>query len=215
MPRVLDRIWVFAIQLLALFAICLIGHADADGERLARNFFTYLDDSAARVRVVVGDARVEIARDAAVPDGSLDAVVVDDFSGDAIPTHLLTLEALDLYHRKLRTNGVLICHISNRFYDLRPVLKATGGQLGLRGAFRLPEAGRSLAPLEYASSYHVLSRDAGLIESLSERGWTPTGPDDALPLLRPWSDDFVNVLAPLWQRLTRQEWRNLWRSASW
>ena len=109
----------------------------------------------------------------------------------------------------MRKLCVLICHISNRFYDLRPVLKATGAQLGLRGAFRLPEPGRRLAPLEFASTYHVLTRDPGRIAALEMRGWTPTGPNDTLPALRPWSDDFVNVLAPLWQRFTRREWRDL------
>ncbi len=182
---------------------------DADGERLAREFFTYLQDSAAQVRVVVGDARVEIARDAALPDASLDALVVDAFSGDAIPSHLLTLEALGLYLEKLRPEGLLVCHISNRFYDLRAVLKAAAGRLGLHGAFRVPEPGRRLAALEFASSYYVLTRDPGRIAALAARGWTPAGPADGLPPLRPWSDDFVNVLAPLWQRLGREEWRDL------
>ncbi len=176
---------------------------DRDNERLAREFFSYLDDARARVRVVIGDARVELARDPAVPDGSLDALLIDAFNGDAIPTHLLTLEALELYLRKLRPDGLLICHISNRFYDLRPVLKAGGAALGLHAAFRLPKPAGRLAPLEFASSYQVLSRDAPRIGALVARGWTPIGSGDALPRLRPWSDDFVNVLAPLWQRLTR------------
>ena len=182
---------------------------DADNERVARDYFTYLDDTDADVRVVVGDARLEIERDPALPDGSLDVLLVDAFSGDAIPTHLLTLEALELYLRKLAPDGLLVCHISNRYYDLRPVLKSAGERLGLHGAFREPDAERPLAALEFASSYYVLTRNPRHAEALAADGWTRAGPDDGLRAFSPWSDDFVNILGPLWQRLSERALRNL------
>jgi SAM-dependent methyltransferase len=91
-------------------------------ERLARDerFFTFLRDSPARsLNVVIGDARLRLA---AEPDGAFDLIVLDAFSSDAIPIHLLTAEAFALYERKLAPNGVILVHLSNRYLDLPPVV---------------------------------------------------------------------------------------------
>lgn len=90
-------------------------------ERLARDdrYFTYLRDSRADCRIVLGDARLSLERAA---DGQYGLIVVDAFSGDAIPVHLLTYEAMQLYLKKLSPEGVLAFHISNQFLDLAPVL---------------------------------------------------------------------------------------------
>jgi spermidine synthase len=92
--------------------------------------FTYLADALRRgaVRVVAGDARVSLA---AVADGSFDLLVLDAFSSDSIPAHLLTREALALYLRKLAPRGVMAFHISNRTLDLEPVVAAAADALGL------------------------------------------------------------------------------------
>jgi SAM-dependent methyltransferase len=85
-------------------------------------FFSYLQDSAATVRIVMGDARLSLEREvrqAEVP--KLDLLVVDAFSGDSIPVHLLTREAVELYLKRLRPGGVLAFHISNRYFNLWPV----------------------------------------------------------------------------------------------
>jgi hypothetical protein len=92
-------------------------------ERLAHDerYFTYLRDSAAKsMTVVIGDARLKLANE---PDASFDLLVLDAFSSDAIPIHLLTAEAFGLYERKLAPNGVILMHLSNRYLDLPPVVK--------------------------------------------------------------------------------------------
>jgi len=99
-------------------------------ERLARNtnYFTFLGDSAANVRVVLGDARLSLA---SAPDGAYRLLVLDAYSADAIPVHLLTREALALYTRKLAPGGLLAFHISNQHFSLEPVLAALARDAGL------------------------------------------------------------------------------------
>jgi hypothetical protein len=89
-------------------------------ERLARALFTYLRDSQAKTQVVPGDARLSIARDTASPP--YDVLVLDAFSGDAIPIHLLTAQAIALYRRHLQPGGILAIHISSQYLDLAPRL---------------------------------------------------------------------------------------------
>ncbi len=174
---------------------------DPDDEEIARRYFDYLDASPAFVRVVLGDARVELAHDGAAPDHSYDALVVDAFSGDAIPSHLLTREALELYLTKVREDGFLLFHISNRFYDLRSVLSATGASLGLRSLYKRRSHKDGLAPFENATVYLVLTHNAAVADALVGLGWTDAAGGSHLPAARPWTDDYVNVLAPLWFKL--------------
>ena len=95
--------------------------------RLAHTEFTFLGDSKAKVDVAMGDARLSLERES--PE-NFDVLAVDAFSSDSIPVHLLTLEAIQVYFRHLRPDGVLAVHISNRYLDLEPVLagetRATG-----------------------------------------------------------------------------------------
>ena len=91
-------------------------------------YFTYLKDSAAKPRVVVGDGRLSLE---AEPDASLDLLVLDAFSSDAVPAHLLTREAMELYMQKLRPGGILAFHVSNRYYDLASAVASTAKAAGL------------------------------------------------------------------------------------
>jgi len=94
---------------------------------LARHEFTYLGDSQAKVELVIGDARLSLERE---PDQGFDVLAIDAFSSDSIPVHLLTAEAFNVYFRHLRKGGVLAVHISNRYLDLKPVLRAAVANLG-------------------------------------------------------------------------------------
>jgi hypothetical protein len=94
---------------------------------LARSEFTYLADSAARIVPVLGDARLMLERE---PTQNFDLLVMDAFSGDSVPTHLLTIEAMEGYFRHLKRDGVLAVNISNRYLDLRPVVAAAAHRLG-------------------------------------------------------------------------------------
>lgn len=99
-------------------------------ERIARDprYFQFLANCGNRPRVVLGDARLTIA---SAPDGTYDVLVLDAFSSDSVPMHLLTREALALYLRKLAPGGLLLFHISSRNLDLRPVIGALAADAGV------------------------------------------------------------------------------------
>jgi hypothetical protein len=97
-------------------------------ERLARVWFTFLHDSGAHTDVVLGDARLSLAVE---PPQRFNVIVIDAFSGDAIPVHLLTREALALYRRHLEPDGILVFHVSNQYVDLEPVVAAIAKDAGL------------------------------------------------------------------------------------
>ena len=101
-------------------------------ERIARQHFTYLEES--KAEVILGDARISMERE---PNQNYDVIVLDAFSGDAIPAHLLTDEAFAMYHRHLRREngvpmGVVAIHISNRYLDLEPVVAAIANKHGYK-----------------------------------------------------------------------------------
>lgn len=96
--------------------------------RLARHWFTYLRDSKAQTGVVLGDARLSLASESSQ---GFDVIAVDAFSGDAIPVHLLTRQALALYRRHLKPGGVIAFHVSNRYIDLEPVVAGVARDAGL------------------------------------------------------------------------------------
>lgn len=97
--------------------------------RFAKQYFSYLQDCPAKTDIVLGDARLQMELEAAQ---SYDAIVLDAFSGDGVPAHLLTVEAFDIYSKHLREKGVVAVHISNRHLDLRPVLLAHADRLNLK-----------------------------------------------------------------------------------
>lgn len=113
---------------------------DRDVETLARRYFTYLADSRAAVSVLIGDGRLLIEK---FPDRSFDLLVVDAFSSDAVPTHLLTHEALDLYMRKVSKDGLVLLHVSNRYLDLFRPVRDWRNRRGHAVAFRMYYATRS------------------------------------------------------------------------
>jgi SAM-dependent methyltransferase len=178
---------------------------DPDGEKLARSWFSYLENAAGRVRVVIGDARLTLASDVETTRDGFDVLLVDAFSGDAVPTHLLTREALTLYRSKLRPGGVLVFHITNRLYDLRPILEAQARVLGMHAASKVRDT-RQLEPLERRTVYWAMSEEAEPIGRLLAKGWQPIEPfepsRDGENARSVWTDDYVNTLAPLWMSLT-------------
>ena len=97
-------------------------------EDIARNSFTYLRESKAKIELVEGDARLSMEAEA---PQQYDVIAVDAFSGDAIPVHLLTAEAVKLYQRHLRPGGILAFHVSNSYLDLGPVVAQEAEHAGL------------------------------------------------------------------------------------
>jgi len=150
-----------------------------------RHVFTFLDRCAPRVPVVIGDARLKLAE---VDPGSFDILVIDAFSSDAVPIHLVTEEALDIYLRALAPDGLLLVHISNRYVDLEPPMAALAEKKQLSAALRYDAS--EAAAMEQ-SDWIVMSRDPSMLVSLTlTGGWQPLAP----PATSVWTDDFVSIL---------------------
>lgn len=165
-------------------------------ERLARDpqFFTYLRDCAPGARVVTGDARLMLARE---PDAAFDVLVLDAFSSDAIPVHLMTVEALELYFRKLAPGGVLALHISNRFLRLTPVVSAITRRAGLMGVVQvhLPsEEQRAISEEIVPSRWAVVARRKADLGALADDSRWQSLDDYDGPV---WTDDYSNVIGVL------------------
>lgn len=162
-------------------------------ERLARDpqFFTYLRDCDPDARVVIGDARLMLAREA---DGAFDVLVLDAFSSDAIPVHLMTLEALQLYFSKLSPNGVVAMHISNRFMRLAPVVASVARRAGYVGLTQLhvpTSAQRAISAEIVPSRWAVLARRTSDLGPLATDGRWESLDNFEGPV---WTDDYSNVI---------------------
>jgi spermidine synthase len=160
-------------------------------EQIARTpmYFTYMRDCAPRTNVVIGDARLSLG---AAADGEFDVIVLDAFSSDAIPAHLITREALALYLKKLKADGVVAFHISNRFLDLRPVIIALANDARVAGAIgeRAPDT-EGRGKLYYGSRWMVLAKNASVLSDLVQvEGWHALG---TWPESRLWTDDYTDV----------------------
>lgn len=165
-------------------------------KRLASDprYFTYLTDSPANVQVLLGDARLSLQ---AAPDGHFQLMVLDAYSSDSIPVHLLTREALQLYLRKLQPGGLLAFHISNLHLDLGPVLAALAQDAGL---VFLEQKDTSLTSEERAagkspSRWALLARHPHDLATCSATGrWQRPPISPAAPV---WTDDYSSVLRTL------------------
>jgi hypothetical protein len=172
--------------------------------RIARNprRFTFLSGCAPDARIVLGDARLSLARQ---PAGGLDLLAVDAFSSDAVPMHLLTREALGVYGRALGRSGLLLMHISNRYLDLKPVLAANAARQGWQARILRysPTAEEMVLEDAHPSVWVALSRDPAILDSLARSG--PTGGWARLradPDFPGWSDDHASII-PLLRGLTQ------------
>ncbi|MBW2715215.1 MAG: hypothetical protein JRD03_04025, partial [Deltaproteobacteria bacterium] len=179
---------------------------DPDNERIARSYFGFLESCPASLRVVVGDARLSLLQDERAPGQYFDAIMVDAFSGDGIPSHLLTIEAISTYLQKLKPNGILGFHLSNRYYDLRPVLKAAADELGLYGMYKRSRRDDELEDYETPSLVYALSADPNSVALLAEIGWRDPGSSDEIADIALWTDDYVNLLVPLYEVFTDENW---------
>jgi hypothetical protein len=173
---------------------------DPDNEKIARQWFTYLDDCKVKVRVIVGDGRLSMQNSGGVGH-DYDIIHMDAFTGDGIPTHLLTREAMEIYLSRLAEDGVILFHISNRYYELRPVIKSTSRELNLYGAINVPESRDKLKYYQNASWCVALARNPARLQPLVNRGWVRLGNDDGLNGSAFWTDDYINILAPLGENI--------------
>jgi hypothetical protein len=163
-------------------------------ERIAFNpkYFTYLRDCPPAKRIVLGDARLSLVQ---APDSSYDFIILDAFSSDAIPVHLLTREALQLYLRKLAPGGSIAFHISNRYLNLEPVLVEVARDAHIAGIVGADTAITSAQTMSFKmnSKWVVLSRKAQDHALLAvQPGWRVLAPTSNVGV---WTDDFSNVFS--------------------
>jgi spermidine synthase len=157
-------------------------------QAVATSWFSYLPKSAGDVEVAIGDARLSLERE---PPQHFDLLVLDAFSSDAIPVHLLTKEAFGVYERHLNTNGLIAVHISNHYLDLEPVVVHVARQFGYKLALIDYEETDEEWWL-YSSTWVLLSHNEGIINSPAIRNAASTVQTNTVkvPL---WTDDFASL----------------------
>jgi len=164
---------------------------DANVVQIARTDFTFLSDSAARVEIALGDARLTLERE---PPQGFDVLAVDAFSSDAIPVHLITREALQTYLRHMKPDGIVAFHVSNRFLDLIPVVARLAKELDVHAALISDDpADDEDNVLKSRSDWVLVSRDAGALKApaIVEAGAEPAKDH---PGWRTWTDDYSNLV---------------------
>ncbi len=166
---------------------------------IARNRFTFLQQCLPQgVDLALGDARITIAEQ---PAGSLDVLVLDAFSSDAVPMHLMTREAFDTYARALAPDGVLVVHISNRYLALEPVVEAAARLGGWSAALLTDYASENGITGGSTSDWVVMSKDGATLARLTatDLRWRTLRPYAGFT---PWTDDFATIV-PLLRALNK------------
>ena len=156
---------------------------------IAHNNFSYLSRTAATTEIVLGDARLQLENE---PAQQFDVLVVDAFSGDSVPIHLLTREAFAQYFRHLKPDGVLAVHITNRFLDLQPVVKAAADHFARE--VRLVDFEGDRERLIFRSRWALLSADPSFFSNPRLADATPIM---ARANFRPWKDDYSSIFSIL------------------
>jgi spermidine synthase len=153
-------------------------------ERMARAHFHYLGDCRGKVNVVLGDGRLMLERES---PQNFDVLVLDAFSGEAIPVHLLTVEAFAIYLRHLAQDGIIAVHISNRHFMLGPVVDAVSHAHGLTYAAVMSQTTRQGGR---ASLWVLVARNPKVLQT--QRIQEAAVPTDGSHVL--WTDDHASLL---------------------
>lgn len=155
---------------------------------LANNYqlFTYLRDCPAHAELIKEDGRLAVEH---LPNNSQDLLVIDAFNSDAIPTHLLTLEAFTLYQRKMKKEGGILIHLSNRHLQLLPVINAAGRSLGLMVLYVHNPGNLKLG--QFNSEWAFLTSNEHLaMQLLKETNWKFNASNEQFL----WTDDYSNLI---------------------
>ncbi|MGZ5013953.1 MAG: spermidine synthase, partial [Methylobacter sp.] len=157
-------------------------------------YFSYLSQCARNATMRVGDARLSLEKE---PDQHFDLLVMDAFSSDSVPTHLLTKEALELYFKKLKPGGILAFHMTNRHLSLKKVLSINAEALHLASLIQEFKPQQEI-PLVVATDWVVMAKQAETLEPLR---LSRLGKWQKMPLyfdMKPWTDDFTNIVS-IWK----------------
>lgn len=163
-------------------------------KQIAENPFTYVANSRAKVDLVMGDGRLSMENE---PPQNFDILIMDAFSSDAVPVHLLTKEAFEIYQKHLKPDGAILVNISNRYLDLRPVVENAARAFGFQAHHINCEDGMGGDGDDegswwlYASSWMVLSKNEEFMNR-NELKWaaSPPAPANKIPL---WTDDYTSM----------------------
>lgn len=157
--------------------------------RFAQTEFTFMADSLAQIDTVLGDARLSMERES---PQAFDVLAVDAFSGGSVPIHLLTVEAMGIYLRHMRPDGIIAFHVTNRFLNIPPVVDTIARSMGLHVAHIRDENDN---PLLRNTDWVLVSRTPDLLQqpAIAQR----TKPVAHIAGLKPWTDDFNNMFAIL------------------
>jgi hypothetical protein len=155
------------------------------------DYFSYLKRCSYNTTLSLGDARLSLEKE---PDQKFDLLVMDAFSSDSVPTHLLTQEALALYFKKLKPNGILAFHITNRHLSLKKVLSIHAEHLHFSALIQEFKPQQEL-PLVVATDWVVMAKNPATLAPLSQ---SRLGNWQKMPLyfdMKPWTDDFTNIVS--------------------
>ena len=152
---------------------------------LAQREFTYLRNCPARIEIAVGDARLNMERD---PPQQFDVLAIDAFASDSIPLHLMTVEAVEVYLRHMKPGGVIVFHVTNRFFDLAPVVEQIARVHGLDSALVVDDPDDSSFS---KSDWMLVTSNRAWLSKVTANSNVAIPTD--IPGLRPWTDDFNNL----------------------
>jgi hypothetical protein len=155
---------------------------------VAQSEFTYLRDSRATIETALGDARLTLERE---PPQRFDILVIDAFSSDSIPVHLITREALAVYLKHMQPDGIIAFHVTNRYLDLPPVVKMVADANGIPSV--LVEHDPDESDERYSrTDWTLVTRDRSFLQSAElQRAQSEV---EVPPRLSLWTDDFNNLL---------------------
>ncbi|HEY0850646.1 MAG TPA: fused MFS/spermidine synthase [Bradyrhizobium sp.] len=158
-------------------------------------YFTYIQKCEPDLKPVIGDARLTFAKE---PSGTYDVIIVDAYSSDAIPIHLATEEAMEIYKDKLAPHGAVVMHVSNRHIELESVVVGIADANDLKSWIYSEDSGRD-AEYIFSTTVVVSAREEADVGRLaSSDKWTLTEAEDNQ---RVWTDDYSNIVGALWRRL--------------
>jgi len=162
--------------------------------------FSFISTCAPDLPIVLGDARLTIVNE---PSGFYDLIIVDAYSGDAIPVHLATREAMAIYKSKLAQDGAIIMHISNRYLELKSVAVGIAAANGMQTwVWNEPHRGTDVAKYIYPSEVTISAEKPGYVGAVAQSAnWTLTAPD---PNLHTWTDDYSNIAGAFWRKMTQR-----------
>jgi hypothetical protein len=158
--------------------------------------FRFMSECAPNAKIILGDARLTLADQT---QASYDYLLLDAFSSDSIPVHLLTREALALYTARLKDNGLLVIHISNRNMELQSVTAALARDAGLFIKGRILAEATGKFEDRFPSSVVVLAKKPETLDAFTQQnGWDkPMNADVAV-----WTDDYSNIISAIWRNYT-------------